>query len=196
MITDGTSSITIFTYMCDLLEWDNGVTIGYNAGGDPYDNYDPSSSEVACENSPGSDWNNIVYVISEEDPLVTIGKYTMSCVTVLILNCSADDLASDPGTSTADISWTVSDIPEQLEFTVYYGANEDSLNDTSNTVTTTDDTILDYSVTLTGLRLGVTYYYQVVATYSDNTIESVVEDFTTSELGKFIWFIHVSFLCC
>ena len=48
------------------MEWDNGVTIGFNAAGDPYDNHDPSSSEVACVNSPNSDWNNIVYEISED----------------------------------------------------------------------------------------------------------------------------------
>ena len=74
LITDGLSSITIFTYKCGLLEWDNGVTIGYNAAGDPYDNYDPSSSDIACENDPNSDWNNVVYVLSENDPDVTIGE--------------------------------------------------------------------------------------------------------------------------
>ena len=74
LITDGTSSISIFTYKCGLLEWDNGVTIGYNAAGDPYDNHDPSSSDVACENDPGSDWNNVVYVLSENDPDLTIGE--------------------------------------------------------------------------------------------------------------------------
>ena len=53
-------------------------------------------------------------------------------------------------------------------------------------MSTSDDTILDYSVTLSGLSLGITYYYQVVATYSNFTIKSSVGNFTTSELGKFI----------
>ena len=74
LITDGTSSISIFTYKCGLLEWDNGVSIGYNAAGDAYDNYDPSSSDIACENDPGSDWNNVLYLLSENDPQLTIGK--------------------------------------------------------------------------------------------------------------------------
>ena len=50
------------------MEWDNGVTIGYSAAGDPYENHDPSSSDVACVNSPNSDWNNVLYLISGESP--------------------------------------------------------------------------------------------------------------------------------
>lgn len=50
------------------------MTIGFNAAGDPYDNYDPSSSDIACENDPGSDWNNVLYILSENDPRLTIGK--------------------------------------------------------------------------------------------------------------------------
>ena len=72
IITDGTYSYAIFTYMCGLLEWDNGVTIGYSAAGDPYENHDPSSEDVACENSPDSEWNNVVYRLSEENPEVVI----------------------------------------------------------------------------------------------------------------------------
>ena len=48
--------------------WDNGATIGYSAGGDPYDNHDPSSSDIACVNSPDSDWSNVVYQISSATP--------------------------------------------------------------------------------------------------------------------------------
>lgn len=50
------------------MNWDNGATIGYNAGGDPYDNHDPSSSDVACVNSPDSDWSNVIYQLSEDTP--------------------------------------------------------------------------------------------------------------------------------
>ena len=74
IISDEIYTYTIFIYKCGLLEWDNGVTIGYSAGGNPYDNYDPSSSEIACENSPDSEWNNVIYLISENDPAATIGK--------------------------------------------------------------------------------------------------------------------------
>ena len=84
LITDGTYTITIFIYKCGLLEWDNGVTIGYSAGDDPYDNYDPSSSNIACENSPDSEWNNVLYVISDEDPRVTIGKSNTSLFAIIL----------------------------------------------------------------------------------------------------------------
>ena len=53
------------------MDWDNGATIGFNAAGDPYANNDPSSNDVACVNSPDSDWNNVIYVLSNtsaEDP--------------------------------------------------------------------------------------------------------------------------------
>ena len=89
--------------------------------------------------------------------------------------------------TTAKVSWVVSYIPEQLEFTVYYGTEEGSLDTASDTVTSSDDTSLTnqkYIATLTGLRLGVTYYFKVEATYSDFTIESDVEDFTTIETGS------------
>ena len=97
-----------------------------------------------------------------------------------------DDLtASNIGIATADISWTISYIPVQFEFTVYYGTNESLLDETSDTVTTTDDTTLDYSVTLTRLMVGVTYYYKVVATNTDYSIESnTVGQFTTEESGN------------
>lgn len=61
-------SYTIFTYKCGLIEWATVATIGYNAGGDTYDNHDSSSSDVACVNSPDSEWNNVVYLLSEDNP--------------------------------------------------------------------------------------------------------------------------------
>lgn len=169
------------------------MTIGYTAAGDPYENHDPSSDEIACENSPESDWNNVVYLLSDDDPQITIGiKLLTKPITVLenniIVSSHTDNVtASDVGTSTTEVSWVVSYIPEQLEFTVYYGTDEDSLDSISDTVTSSyDDTSLtnqEYSVVLTGLSLGTTYYFKVEATYSDFTIESDVEDFTTYELG-------------
>ena len=50
------------------MEWDNGATIGYTSNGDPFDNHDPSSREVACVNSPDSDWSNVLYQLSEASP--------------------------------------------------------------------------------------------------------------------------------
>lgn len=68
IVSDGYYSYSIFTYKCGLMKWDNGVNIGYSAGGNTYENYDPSSREVACVNSPESDWNNVVYQLSEDSP--------------------------------------------------------------------------------------------------------------------------------
>ena len=41
------------------------MNIGFSAGGDPYDDHDPSSREIACVNRPGSIWNNVIYRLSE-----------------------------------------------------------------------------------------------------------------------------------
>lgn len=68
LITDGNYSYAVFTYNCDLMEWDNGVTIGFGAGTEIYANHDPSTSAVACLNRPETDWSNIVYLLSNDDP--------------------------------------------------------------------------------------------------------------------------------
>ena len=68
LITDGTYSYAIFTYKCGLMEWDNGATIGFNAGGNVYANNDPSSNAVACVNIPSSDWSNILYLLTSASP--------------------------------------------------------------------------------------------------------------------------------
>lgn len=68
VITDGTYSYSLFTYNCALTEWDNGVTIGFSDGGDMYDTFNPSSSEVACLNLPASNFSNIIYLLSAANP--------------------------------------------------------------------------------------------------------------------------------
>ena len=50
------------------MEWDNVATIGFSAAGNPYANHDPSSSAVACINTPESDWSNVVYLLSNASP--------------------------------------------------------------------------------------------------------------------------------
>ena len=54
--------------MCGLMEWDNGATIGFSAAGNPFANYDPSSSDVACLNSPESNVTNVVFRLSDSSP--------------------------------------------------------------------------------------------------------------------------------
>lgn len=59
----------MFTYNCNLTEWDDGVTIGFNGGGSSfYENHNPSSSDVACLNLPDSEWSNVVHLLSSDSP--------------------------------------------------------------------------------------------------------------------------------
>ena len=46
--------------------WDNGANIGFTANGNPYADHDPSSSAIACINSPSSDWSNVIYRITAQ----------------------------------------------------------------------------------------------------------------------------------
>ena len=55
------------------MEWTvGGATIGYNAGGDYYMNHPNTESftahEIACLNSPDSEWYNLVYKLSVDMP--------------------------------------------------------------------------------------------------------------------------------
>ena len=68
MITDGVTSYAVFTYRCGDMNWAYGPTIGFNAAGDYYVNHpntgSTSGEEIACLNSPASQWYNLVYEIS------------------------------------------------------------------------------------------------------------------------------------
>ena len=64
MITDGVTSFTVFTYNCSLIAWDNGVTIGFSAAGQRYNNSDLSGFDLACINGNVSDWSNVIHRLS------------------------------------------------------------------------------------------------------------------------------------
>ena len=76
MITDGKDSYTVFTYMCDLIQW-SGLwrypTIGYNAAGALYANHPLTGHEEAnqidCTNN-GSQYTSVVYKISADPDLI------------------------------------------------------------------------------------------------------------------------------
>ena len=57
------------------MNWAYGPTIGFNAAGDYYVNHpntgSPRGEEIACLNSPTSEWYNLVYEIS--NPNGTVG---------------------------------------------------------------------------------------------------------------------------
>ncbi len=49
--------------------WSGGGTIGFSAAGDFYRNHNlsgtPSVRNIACKNTPGSNWTNIIYQLSK-----------------------------------------------------------------------------------------------------------------------------------
>lgn len=100
---------------------------------------------------------------------------------------NAEDLTATDITSTsATIGWRVERIIETQSYVVNYGTSEDSLNSTSATVqSVTDISTVNatYSVDLTDLNIAATYYYQVVATLEDFTLESDIASFSTPEDG-------------
>jgi hypothetical protein len=66
LVTDGTKSYCLFLYHCDLLE-SSGAAIGFSSSGNFFFNHQlslsPSSSEVACGNTPDSNWNSLLYQV-------------------------------------------------------------------------------------------------------------------------------------
>ena len=56
------------------MEWDNTATIGFSAAGNPFANNDPSSSDVACLNKAYTDWSNVIYRLSIENPEIPIPR--------------------------------------------------------------------------------------------------------------------------
>ena len=88
----------------------------------------------------------------------------------------------------ATIQWTVSMIAYTPEtYTVHFGTSPGSLTpfnqqrQSGNNFTATN---LPFSVLLTGLSAGTTYYYQVVAMNSVGSTASVEQNFTTAPLRK------------
>ena len=64
--SQGSTSYSIFTYKCDLLQWArHNTAIGYSAGPDYFENHPFSRTskvtDIDCLNSPSSVWSNVVY---------------------------------------------------------------------------------------------------------------------------------------
>ena len=89
----------------------------------------------------------------------------------------------------ATIQWTVSRIAYTPEtYTVHFGTSSGSLTNVSQQQQSGDNftaTNLQFSVQLTGLSAGTTYYYQVVAMNSVGSTASDEHSFTTTALRKF-----------
>ena len=66
LVTDGLQSYAIFTYQCGSMQWSGDpATIGFIADGGFFQNHPLSgtlnSRDIACQNFPGTVWNNVVY---------------------------------------------------------------------------------------------------------------------------------------
>ena len=66
VITNGTKSYAVYTYKCGELQWSNEATIGFNAGGEFYDNHplsgEPHANSIACVHiGDNTTWNNVIY---------------------------------------------------------------------------------------------------------------------------------------
>ena len=96
---------------------------------------------------------------------------------------------------TATIHWTVSRVAYTPEnYTVHLGTSSDSVTRFSQQRGSGDNftaTNLPFSLQLTGLAPGTTYYYQVVAVNSAGSTASVERSYTTTELRKLSFEGHI-----
>ena len=87
LITDGTNSYAVYTYMCGEMEWGSSAVIGFNAAGNYFENHNssgvPTVSGIACLALP-EQVNNLVYDLVPEpknfqcssppEPLSSLGE--------------------------------------------------------------------------------------------------------------------------
>ena len=69
VITNGYQSYTIFTYHCGSLEWSGNAVIGFRADKNLFQIHQLSGSDaksIACQKSPRSLWNNVVYQLCKQ----------------------------------------------------------------------------------------------------------------------------------
>lgn len=76
LITDGNQkSYAVFTFKCGTLNWAGEAVIGFNAGGDYYQNHPLSglslSNAVACVHND-SVWNNVIYNLVPHPSMLTM----------------------------------------------------------------------------------------------------------------------------
>ena len=97
-------------------------------------------------------------------------------------------MPTDVSHNRATIQWTVSMIAYTPEnYTVHFGTSSGSLTPFNQQRQSGDNftaTNLQFSIQLTGLSAGTTYYYQVVAVNSEGPTASVQQNFTTALLRK------------
>ena len=82
--------------------------------------------------------------------------------------------------TSAIVSWVVPSLTEQQMYYVEYGTEVDSLSLRTDPIAS-ESPLPDqtYTVTLSGLNDGTTYYIRVVAMFTDVYLYSSTESFTT-----------------
>ena len=69
--TDHMRSFTVFSYKCGDIRFSNSATIGFTAGDVLFANHPftlrRKAQDIACINSPESEWVNVVYELTSED---------------------------------------------------------------------------------------------------------------------------------
>ena len=94
-------------------------------------------------------------------------------------------MSTDITHNKATIQWTVSMIAYAPEtYIVYFGTSSGSLTNVSQQLNSGDNFTainLPFSVELTGLFAGTTYYYQVVAVNTVASNKSTIQQFRTRE---------------
>ena len=92
--------------------------------------------------------------------------------------------------NTATVQWTVPMIAYTPEtYTVHLGTSSGSLTPFNQQRQSGDNftaTNLQFSIQLTGLAAGTTYYYQVVAVNSVGSTQSVEQSLMTNELRTYM----------
>ena len=69
--TDHMRSFAVFTYKCGDIGYSNSATIGFTAGDVLFANHPLTvrkrAQDIACINSPESQWVNVIYELTSED---------------------------------------------------------------------------------------------------------------------------------
>ena len=106
-------SFAVFTYKCGDIGYSNPATIGFTAGDVLFANHPLTvrkrAQDIACINSPESQWVNVVYELTREDlqPPDVTGKQT------LYVGCGNNTCAS--------VLWYLMFLEGSLAFHVYMG---------------------------------------------------------------------------
>ena len=85
------------------------------------------------------------------------------------------------------VQWVVPSVTQQQQYTVLYGLNPQSLDQISPAVVGNSDITLtnqQYSVAISGLQIGTTYYFRISTTFGEVTFTTETNEFRTLDERK------------